>query len=554
MFSKINAIAHSHRTILFLIAFSFLYYLAGMYQGLEVYDEGFSVYGAERLLNGEIPYRDFLALHSPGIYYLQAGLFKLFGSSIIVERVLSSIFLSGLPIFAFLIASHFVSRAYALVAWFLCLVENIYWDFACPGVPALFFSLLSVLFLLKFMTNPSKKYRLLFFSGLSTGAAVLFRYDFGGYTFLAATMIIIPFTFRYLAMNRNDALSCASSASGYFLSYFLGLMVVVLPVIIFLAHAVPATDLNFAFVFFPLEVYSRVRSLPFPLLPSFSTGAFSPYLSFVMFGLSVHHSLLYYFAVSALIIAMVVLAHEFRKAPDWSERIRYCSILVILLLGLLFLNVARIRSDRVHILPSFTYAAILSSFLLSQILSKVNSRCIHVPIIIVVVAVAVEPTVKRIITIRESLLLSRAHSFTLPRARGVYCGNRTYENAVKYIRQKVPRDERIFVGNSRHDRLFMNDMAFYFLADRHSATKYHDLHPGIATTMDIQKRIISDIDAHGVEYIVLREWDLPDEPNESAISSGVTALDDFIREKFVPDQVFGAYSIWKRRPLIAQHG
>jgi hypothetical protein len=42
-------------------------------------DEGLLINGAERLLAGQVPYRDFFALVTPGSYYLLAGEFRLFG-------------------------------------------------------------------------------------------------------------------------------------------------------------------------------------------------------------------------------------------------------------------------------------------------------------------------------------------------------------------------------------------------------------------------------------------------------------------------------------------
>src|SRR5580704_19367400 len=49
-------------------------------------DEGIVLQGAERILHGEVLYRDFFSLLTPGSYYLLALLFKVSGSSFIVAR------------------------------------------------------------------------------------------------------------------------------------------------------------------------------------------------------------------------------------------------------------------------------------------------------------------------------------------------------------------------------------------------------------------------------------------------------------------------------------
>jgi hypothetical protein len=106
--------------------------------------------------------------------------------------------------------------------------------------------------------------------------------------------------------------------------------------------------------------------------------------------------------------------------------------------------------------------------------------------------------------------------------------------------------ESIFVGNQRHDLIFANDIGFYFLSNRPSATKYHELHPGVATTRSVQEVIVYDIESKNVNWIVLVYVHESEEPNASAVSSGVHFLDDFIRSKYVLVAEFGNYGIWKR--------
>ncbi|HKV38168.1 MAG TPA: hypothetical protein VJX67_03065, partial [Blastocatellia bacterium] len=47
---------------------------------------GYNLSPVGRVLNGEVPYRDFIYNYTPGVLWLNACLFKLFGSLFIVAR------------------------------------------------------------------------------------------------------------------------------------------------------------------------------------------------------------------------------------------------------------------------------------------------------------------------------------------------------------------------------------------------------------------------------------------------------------------------------------
>ena len=65
-----------HLALLVFLA-SFLYlYLFRDYTAMDP-DEGIILQGGERILRGQVPYRDFFSFFTPGSYYLLALLFKI---------------------------------------------------------------------------------------------------------------------------------------------------------------------------------------------------------------------------------------------------------------------------------------------------------------------------------------------------------------------------------------------------------------------------------------------------------------------------------------------
>ena len=119
--------------------------------------------------------------------------------------------------------------------------------------------------------------------------------------------------------------------------------------------------------------------------------------------------------------------------------------------------------------------------------------------------------------------------------------------AVSYIRRVTEPGTPLFVGLGRHDKILENDVLFYFLADRPSVTKWHHMDPGVQTTEPIQRAMVAELRAKLPPFVVLdTTWDGVHEPNDSAISSGVTILDDYIRCAFRPVEIFGTVQVWRR--------
>ena len=51
------------------------------------YDEGFAVLNATRIMDGDVPYKDFWTIYPPGQYYVIAAIFKTFGTNLLVARI-----------------------------------------------------------------------------------------------------------------------------------------------------------------------------------------------------------------------------------------------------------------------------------------------------------------------------------------------------------------------------------------------------------------------------------------------------------------------------------
>jgi 4-amino-4-deoxy-L-arabinose transferase-like glycosyltransferase len=78
-------------------------------------DEGIILQAAQRVLNGEVAYRDFFSFYTPGSFYFLAAIFKIFGSSILVARTALAATGAALSVLTYLIARRACTRTWALV-------------------------------------------------------------------------------------------------------------------------------------------------------------------------------------------------------------------------------------------------------------------------------------------------------------------------------------------------------------------------------------------------------------------------------------------------------
>src|SRR6266849_10111964 len=97
----------------FVVTLAYLW-LCRRYTSMEP-DEGIVLQGAQRILRGEVLYRDFFSYFTPGSYYFLALLFKIFGNSFLVART-ALVFFGGIySAVAYFLARRVCSRASALI-------------------------------------------------------------------------------------------------------------------------------------------------------------------------------------------------------------------------------------------------------------------------------------------------------------------------------------------------------------------------------------------------------------------------------------------------------
>jgi 4-amino-4-deoxy-L-arabinose transferase-like glycosyltransferase len=233
-------------------------------RGLGLSVIGYSIAPAERVLQGEVPYRDFLFNYTPGILWVNALLMKAFGVTLMATRY---------GLFAFKLATllmlYYAGRRLLTNRWVALLpvaltlawlghqqLFNVY-----PDSYLVLFALAGLLCMLNYDRTGGKRWLVL--CGLAVGTVFLFKYNVGVLLLASGSLAVLV---REL-MTRRGLLNATRAVAIYACGF--GSMVALLVGYLSYNHALSAMVSHFLH---HAAEYSESRSvgLPWPGLPLLS--------------------------------------------------------------------------------------------------------------------------------------------------------------------------------------------------------------------------------------------------------------------------------------------
>jgi len=87
-----------------------------------MYDEGLILTGAMQVAAGAVPHRDFCANYGPGQFYVLAGLFDVFGQTVLVERLYDAAVKAGIVYIVYFISLRAMRRLLLMLVTAACLL------------------------------------------------------------------------------------------------------------------------------------------------------------------------------------------------------------------------------------------------------------------------------------------------------------------------------------------------------------------------------------------------------------------------------------------------
>jgi hypothetical protein len=177
-------------------------------------DEGFTLAGAERILRGQIPYRDFYASYTLGSFYQTAILFKLFGNTLIVARTALVAYAGIFASITYLLTRRLYGRPTALFAAALLIFGGMSSSFiALHNWDSTLYAVLAVYCAQRLLDSPNRVWP--FCLGVATALTLLTEESKGAGLLLGLGIAAVTLSFSH--GNRQFAClkNIASAAAGF---------------------------------------------------------------------------------------------------------------------------------------------------------------------------------------------------------------------------------------------------------------------------------------------------------------------------------------------------
>jgi hypothetical protein len=468
--------------------------------GINPHDEGLVLQAAERIGDGQLPYRDFYANYGPGQYFLISGLDALFGTSLLTWRILRVALDATVALLAYALTRRDASEPLALAAWLAVAAAMAFPSIPHPNPTGLALGFGALLL--------ARRQPLA--AGALAGLAAVFRLDLGVAALAGAAL---------LAGGRRAAgrLVAAGAAVA---------CVLMAPVVIAAPGDFWDQTLGFA-----LDEQGLQR-LP---LPGAWEGGFEP------------NKILQHYFVYVLLAAsalwLVVALRSRLPARLWAAA-------PLAAAGVLYLLA---RADVFHLVP---LAAVLPVLLATAAESerRAGRNAWTLALVLALGLIALHGLDRKRIQLLDPPPLAEIDVDVADGVETSPAEARALAELSRYVRAEVPPGEPVFVANPRFDLVRVGNPLVYVLVRRPNPTRYDVMQPGVVTTAPVQREIISDLESARPRLVIRWLSPVADQPEDNGAgrSSGVRLLDRYLDETYVPDRRFGEYEVLALRKQPAR--
>jgi hypothetical protein len=492
------------------------YWLWYFRRSVNLLDEGSTAAQALRIINGELIYRDFFTVVTPGSYYTVAWLLQIFGEHLMVLRWTALVTGLLIVLVTMIVARRVMAWPFAAGAAWMTTVWG--WFLVTPNYYSLQAALLALIALACYMQGArggSAKW--IVAAGAMTGLTALAKQNVGAYAavaLFASIWVAALFESRWAMRTRLRT-------STMFIG---GICIPVVPALLFLIAAGAWPYLYESWVYYPLAKYPERFALPYPAFfaPLPEHGIFERWVRLVIF---------------LPVIVYPLTAIAMIRAPERR------SLIPIVLMGLLLLLQSWPRADVAHILfglqPTFILFAyllyrgslLLSGFPAAGARSHIARRAAATAAMLVPLVLLLWNGYKR----TDWEYANYVAHLAVDRGAGITTipieANRI--NAVtRYLAEHTTPDDPIFVVPWA--------AGFYFLTDRANPTRTDFM---LFADPELYPCLLSRLEQRPPKYVIYGyTWDV----DEKRFRDYAAPIDQYIRSRYTVESGVDGYEIWRR--------
>lgn len=475
---------------------------------VDPFDEGIALQAARRVMQGQLPYRDFLWPYGPAHPYLMAGLFKVFGVSLLDWRILRVLSDAASSLAVFVLARRLAGQRLALVAWLAAACAFAQPTSANPAAEAYAF----VLWALVAVTGEEEpSVGLLVTGGVLTALAAAWRPDFAAYAVAAS---VVALSVRPGTRMRRLAIWGGVMVAGVAI-VFVPLLTAAGPHTVY-EGVIGNSAREGSYWRLPFPVHYRG---PLPLWPPWH--------------LAKHAKDVLVFYVPLLLVIGLALGVA---AALWRRR-----GLALATLGAGGLAYLLSRTDDLHNAPLLAVVVVLLAAAGAWLIESGRRGFAALPLVVLAL-LTLYGLSNRVSALVLPPHLATIHVNVADGVEDTPSNAAALDRVVPLVRGLVPPGGYIYVAPRRSDLVRLNDPTLYVLTERNNPL---DRDHGLLTSPSAQAGIVAVLRRTHPKVII--RWTDPissqPEPNKRGRSSGSRILDDYINANYRLLQRDGFYNV-----------
>ncbi|MDP2637831.1 MAG: glycosyltransferase family 39 protein [Candidatus Levybacteria bacterium] len=478
-----NKIQYIFVIVIAVFALSFFYN-----KGFSAADEGYILHAAQRLHNGEIPYRDFNFIYTPGSLFAISATFSILGESILSGKLLVVI-IAIITSLLFYLTANKLSNSKTIST--LSVLAYLSWtpshiNFPFPVVFCIFTGVASLFTFLKILEKPKKLYYLAL--GLCVALTFFFKQNFGIALFMEYAILF----FIYRQLRKKEIFL-------FFVSFFSGIFTFYL--YLFFTKSINSF---FSYSSYAFQEYFVKHSViaPFPYDPSTPIASL---LKMIVY-------------LSPLLLSISVIIYSLHK----KNKIQYTAAAAFV--GFYYLVGIYPSTDYVHISPLLSLLGLLFAILLQTKNIKLVA-IIYILFLITIIAGFYTALFKGFYK-WDAPIIQQAYYLDHPRMK-IWSSKNEFVNLISYIQGNTSKDDYIY--------FYLFEPIFYFASDRKNPIAYLD---SFLPNEKLQAEYVYSIKNKNTKLII------------SGVSSDKWSnsyLSNYILTNYVPSATISGYTVWNKK-------